>query len=387
MFKKKFFLIFFIISLFFISGCWDMIDIERRLFVVGVGIDKPSQEEIERQRKVLEEPENFTPRYLITYLSPVPSAKIEAGGGEGSYFTKSTTAITLDAGVRQISTRIDKRLFFGHSKLVLFGEDILKDKNIVLEMIDYLQRNQDYNWHILVGVVEGKAQDVLNIEPKGAKGIVPYITGIMESRQETSRVADVTLKQFIVNLGHEGIVALPRLVVAPDEVKVEGVAIIKDFKLLGYLSGLEGRSLMFLKGTIEGGSVVIKYLNEFIPFAIVQADVKKKLKVTDEGLQLTYSIETEGQLNEGIYNRDFSSIENIRTIEKLIEEEIVRDCNRVIKRLQKEFKVDIIYGDKYINHFHPKIWNEIKDNYLEVFEDMDIRVEADVKIRRTGIVK
>ena len=144
---------------------------------------------------------------------------------------------------------------------------------------------------------------------------------------------------------------------------------------------------MFLKGTIEGGSVVIKYLNEFIPFAIVQADVKKKLKVTDEGLQLTYSIETEGQLNEGIYNRDFSSIENIRTIEKLIEEEIVRDCNRVIKRLQKEFKVDIIYGDKYINHFHPKIWNEIKDNYLEVFEDMDIRVEADVKIRRTGIVK
>ena len=41
------------------------------------------------------------------------------------------------------------------------------------------------------------------------RGIVPYITGIMESRQETSRVADVTLKQFIVNLGHEGIVALP----------------------------------------------------------------------------------------------------------------------------------------------------------------------------------
>ena len=68
MFKKKFFLIFFIISLFFISGCWDMIDIERRLFVVGVGIDKPSQEEIERQRKVLEEPENFTPDILLLIL-------------------------------------------------------------------------------------------------------------------------------------------------------------------------------------------------------------------------------------------------------------------------------------------------------------------------------
>lgn len=388
MFKKKLVLIFLLLSLILISGCWDMMDIEKRLFVMGVAIDKPNKEEVNRQRQVLEEPENFTPRYLITYLSPVPKAKIgEEGGGEGSYFTKSTTAITMDEGARQISTRIDKKLFFGQSKLVLFGEEILEDKNVVKEMIDYLQRNQDYNWHILVGVVEGKAQDALNIKPKGAKGVVSYITGIMEGRQETSRVADVSLKQFIVNLGDDGIVALPKVVVAANEVKVEGAAILKDFTLLGYLSGLEGRSIMFLKGTIKGGSVVIKFQNEFIPYNIVNADVKKKLKVTEEGLQLTYSIETEGQLNEGIYGRDFVSDKNIKAIEKAIEEEIVKDCSRVIKRLQKELKVDVIYGDKYIHNYHPKIWNEIKDNYLEVFQDMDIIVEADVKIRRTGIIK
>ena len=355
---------------------------------MGVAIDKPNKEEVNRQRQVLEEPENFTPRYLITYLSPIPKAKIgEEGGGEESYFTRSTTAITLDEGARQISTRMDKKLFFGQSKLVLFGEEILEDKIVVKEMIDYIQRNQDYNWHILVGVVQGKAQDALNIKPKGSFGVVPYITGIMEGRQETSRVADVTLKQFMVNLGDDGIVALPKVVVAPDEVKVEGAAILKDFTLLGYLSGLEGRSVMFLKGTIKGGSVVIRFKNEFIPYNIVNADVKKELKIVDGNLQLTYSIETEGQLNEGIYGRDFATDKNIKTIENAIEEEIVRDCNRVIKRLQKELKVDIIYGDKYIHNYHPKIWNGIKDNYLEVFQEMDIIVEADVKIRRTGVIK
>lgn len=364
-----------------------MKDIEERLYIIGITFDKPDEEEIERQRENLEEPDKFTPRYLITYLSPIPSAQTEGGGEEETYSTRSITTVTPDEGSRQMATRIDKDLFFGHAKLVLFGEEILKDKKVVMEMLDYLHRNQKYNWNVLVGVVQGNAKDAFSINPKGIAELVPYITGIMQNRPETSKVADVTLSQLAADMGDDGTMALPKVIVAPDEIKVEGAAVIKDYTLLDYLSGVEGRATMFLKGTLEGGSVIVEYKNELIPYVIVNAGVKNELKTTEEGLQLSYAIETEGQLDEGIYGGDFVTDENIKDIEEQVEREIVEDCMRVIEKLQKELRVDVIYADSYIMKYHPKIWEQIEDDYSEYFQEMDIRVTADVKIRGAGVVK
>ena len=377
--------------LVFTSGCWDMKDIEERIYVSGVGFDKPEQAEIERQKETLKDADKFTPRYLITYLAPVPDIQTQKGKGEEGYNTRSITSISPSEAERQINTRVDKDLYFGHAEVILFGEEVLKDADEVRQMFDYLHRYQGFNWNVLVGVVQGKAQDALNIKPKGVTNLALYITGIMQNRPVTASVADVKLTQTIVDMGAQGTVALPRVVVAEDEVKVEGAAVIKNFKLLGYLNGVEGRSIMFLKGTIEGGSVIVNHHNNYIPYSIVNASVEKELKVTEEGLQLTYHIKSEGQIDEGVqggvHGAHFFTDKNMKELEEETQKEIVRKCSRIVEKLQKEMKVDIIYADRYIKKYHPKIWEQIKDDYLEHFEKMDIRVTADVKIRRAGVVK
>lgn len=368
------------------TGCWDMKDIEERLYVSGVAFDEPDPAEVERQRAILEEPDVFAPEFLVTYVSPVPTAQIRGVGGE-AYVPRSITAVTPDEAERQMANRINLDLFFGHAKLVLFGEEILKDEFKVREMYDYLHRNQEYKWSVLVGVVEGRASDAFNIKIKGQIHLIDYITGIMENRPVSSRVSDVTLSQALSDSVPDGTLALPRVLVSTDEIKVEGAAVIKDFKFLGYLSGVEGRSIMFLKGTLEGGSVLVQFKNEFIPYNIVNAGVKKDLKVTQEGIQLTYAIETEGQLNEGVYGGDFVTNKNIKAVEAAVEREIVQDCMRVIHKLQKDFRTDLIYADNYIRKYHPKVWKEVGEDWENFFSELDIRVTADVKIRRTGVVK
>ena len=90
------------------TGCWDMKDIEERLYVSGVAFDEPDPAEVERQRAILEEPDVFAPEFLVTYVSPVPTAQI---GGVVKLCSQSITAVTPDEAERQMANRINLDLF------------------------------------------------------------------------------------------------------------------------------------------------------------------------------------------------------------------------------------------------------------------------------------
>ena len=88
---------------------------------------------------------------------------------------------------------------------------------------------------------------------------------------------------------------------------------------------------------------------------------------------MTYAIETEGQLNEGVYGGDFVTNKNIKAVEAAVEREIVQDCMRVIRKLQKDFRTDLIYADNYIRKYHPKVWKEVGEDWENFFSQLDIR--------------
>lgn len=383
---KRGVLICLLFMMIFTTGCWDMINIEENDFISGVAVDEPDPEVVAEQRARLKEPELFTPRYSVTYLSPIPSA-LTKKGGEQVYDTKSITGPSPNEVEREMVTRAPKRIDFSHTELVLIGEKIFKDPEKIKESMDYLQRNQRFNWNILVGVVDGRAGDAFNIENPVIKNPASYLTDIMRNRRLSSRVADVTLTQMTVDMGEDGTMALPKVILAKDELKVEGAAVIKDFTLAGYISGTQSRDVMFLKGTIEGGNIFINYGDFSLPYIIKDAKVKKDLKVTDEGLQLTYRIQSEGELEQGIYGENFFDDKAVRKIESRVEKELAKDCMNTIRLLQNKYHADIIYAGDYIRKYHPKIWKQIEGDWETVFSEMDFRVETDIHIRRAGVVK
>lgn len=384
---KKGKIAFLLLLILFTTGCWDMHDIEEMDFISGVAFDEPDAKVIAEQRAKLEEPEFFTPRYTITYLSPIPSTLTQEGGGQKAYDTKSITAVSPYEAERQMMTRSPRQLAFSHTDLVLIGEKVFENPKKIKEIMDYLQRNQRFNWNVLVGVVDGKAGDAFNIESPSIKNPVWYLTDIMRNKPLSSKVADVTVSQMAVDMGKDGTMGLPKVIIAKDELKVEGAAVIKDFAIKGYITGNQSRDVMFLKGTIKGGNILINYQGFPIPYTIVNAKVKKDLKVTEEGLQLTYRIFSEGQLDEGMLGQEFLNDKIIKSIESKLEKELTNDCMNTIQSLQRDYQADIIYAGDYIEKYHPDVWKQIKDNWDEVFSQMDFRVETNISIRRAGVLK
>ena len=77
----------------------------------------------------------------------------------------------------------------------------------------------------------------------------------------------------------------------------------------------------------------------------------------------------------------------IEEMEKVLEEDVKKEIQSIIKKIQKTYKADVIGIGEHLSKFEPKKWREIKDDWDNIFPDINIDVSVDVKIRRIGLIK
>lgn len=130
-------------------------DIDKRFFVVSVGIDRNDQADREG-----------APRYRILLKMAIPQADIKAGQEEFVLIGEQSDSIT-DA-VRRIKAKVDKELDFSHAKVLLFGEDVVKEGNMN-RLLDWFMRRRDIQKIAWVGVARPNAEKLLLLKPKSER--------------------------------------------------------------------------------------------------------------------------------------------------------------------------------------------------------------------------
>ncbi|MGV2806784.1 Ger(x)C family spore germination protein, partial [Clostridium perfringens] len=91
-------------SFLFVSGC-DFRDIDLRLFVVSIGIDV-SEKNPDMNR--------------FTFKMAIPSGDPKIGDKKSFLITQESTSIA--EAIREVKSKVDKELDFGHCKGVMYGE-------------------------------------------------------------------------------------------------------------------------------------------------------------------------------------------------------------------------------------------------------------------------
>jgi hypothetical protein len=212
---KVYVLILLILSL--MTGCWDKVEIEDRAFVMAIGIDTSNQ----------------VKNYIVTFQFPnvkqVSSAAGGGGGGGGQpNFSISEVGDTVFSASRHISTRLDKRLFLGHTKAVILGKDVVSDRNKFLEVLDTLDRSYELSRKLRLLVADGKAQDILLKNYKFDPDIGVYIDDIFKQYNRTSIFPNLDYNKITKSL-HDtnGNAIIPVISSGKDELKIAGSAIIK----------------------------------------------------------------------------------------------------------------------------------------------------------------
>ena len=211
-----------------LAGCWDKIEIEDRLFVLSIGVD--SAEEGEQQ--VSEE------EYTLSFVSPVVD-QIKEGPGP-TFRTYKSVDKSVIMSLTQLLEGFSKKQFFGHTRNIFFGEDIMKNEKLLKEILDGISRYHEFHNSMYAYIVPGRAEEVFKVKPMYDKLLAPYIAGIIENSDYTSRVIKLTLSDMIIMLeNYKGGLVIPKIVPKKEEVKISGAGVLKDYKLIGYLDDQE----------------------------------------------------------------------------------------------------------------------------------------------------
>ncbi|OGO79197.1 MAG: hypothetical protein A2Y23_13400 [Clostridiales bacterium GWB2_37_7] len=361
-----------------LTACWDKVEIEDRLFVLGIGIDKAKEEEKSQP----------TDRYVINFASPIVSAL--KNGGEETFSTYKTISSIFALGLNQMYERIDKKLSFQHTRVLIFGEDLLKDERLFREVLDAVGRAHDFHRNMYVFAVPGRADEVFKIKPKFTSILAMYVSGIAENNLYQSSIYKMPAYQMYDNLiNTEGDTVIPTLRPSKEEAKVSGVGIIKDYKLVGYLDDKDSETLNWLNNSANGGIIAGQHKGVEVPYKYNDFNTKLKLdKVEGDKIYLTYNMEAEGSAEEYIWNQSLLDQKLLDDLEDNLEKIIEERSKSVVDKFQKEFKVDLIGVAEYLRKNHSEIYKAIEKNYESFFEsNIVIEIEAKAAIRRVGTIE
>lgn len=406
--RKLLFVSSILIIIFCLTGCWN----SRELNTIGIslvmGFDLEDNGEV-----------------LVTaeIIKPNP-AKRGLGEQEIEYVQGRGKSI-LEA-IRNMTLKFDRKLFASHSKVFIFGEDFAKRNNMMY--MDLFQRDDELRETTYILIAKGsKAYEIMGISAGIEEVPANYILQLIENKKFNGKTVDVDILQFIKYYYEEGLQSVVGVIEKREkapinkedvgkekkeyELSVEGAAVFKYEKLVGYLDGIETRGFNFLNGDIEGGVIQFpipskevdksststpkaegsaissrNISNEVIIIEVIRSKTQKDIEIKNGKILFKVDVKIKGMVDEVVGDIDISDEEILRKVEEACSLEVKNNMEKVIKKAQNELKVDIFEFASLFHRKYPKEWHKIKKDWNNIFPETEINVAVETNIIRTGLI-
>lgn len=372
--KKLWVLIILIISSFLLTGCWDMVEINQRLFVSSIGIDL--------------NPEEGMDKYIVTFVYPNISAIGKDASDSKERFVVSTPSSSIFNAGKEFSIMVDFPFYYKHVKVLVVGEELSKDDKLMRQIIDSLNRDTKINKKVQVLIADGRAEDVLSEEHEGEQVTEGYIYNILKDSKSASKFTSKSLTGVIRDSDFCCVTVVPKIVRKKNQIEISGGAILENYGFLGWIDAKENRALSFMTDKVKTELIDVPYKGDIISYAITNSKTDKKV-VLDKEIKVDLKIELDGYL-QGYTIGEGKNVGSNRVLKDMgehIEKKLKKEIEDTIKLLQKEYNADVIGVGEYISKFYPNEWEELKPIWKDIFPEVKFNVVVDTEIRRTGLTR
>lgn len=373
-----------VMTISLLTGCWNRIEINDIAIVSAIGLDLVEGDKL---------------RLSLQVAIPSKLGSTGGGGGESGKSTIiiSETGATVSEAYRNIQGKLPRRIFFSQSRVLLIGEDLAKKG--VSNIIDFHTRYAEPRINSFIMFTKGKASVVINSMPKFES----------ISAEETKELAKLNVglkiyvRDFLNMLLTDGLEPFaPQFRLEPLEVNtknktgkiqaVNGVAVFKKDKLIGWMDAVETRGLLWLRNEVKTGVITIKVPKEDgggnISTEIFRTDTKIVPILKNGKLKLTINVIAELSVIENDSQLTMFDTKVIKDIQRDIEKEIRDRVQLVVDIMQKEYQSDIFGFGQYVYKKYPKEWNtNYKKNWEQEFAQLEVTIKPKAFVRRVGLIK
>lgn len=375
---KKLFILFII---FLLTGCYDRKELNTIAIMTATEINKIDDEFIVHAQVVNPQSSDKTVNIQAPFV-------IYEGKGN-----------TIHEAYRKIKLQTSRYLYPNHMEILIINESLAKED--ISQIIDLFLRIPDIRTEFKV--IIGKNENILSITTPIDDVSGTSIIDTMETNNKYLGITNlVSFNEFAnMNLNKNLEIILPSIEAInykeeaittknTENTKIESLyklgnlGIFKDNKLKGYLSENESITYNILKNKAK--AILITKECEKDKYMTVEA-TNIKSDISTKNKEINIKIEMTGNINETMCSIKLNSEENIKKIEKDLNNYVKETINKSINNIRDKYNSDV-FG--FLDLIYKKDYNtykKIKDNwYKNEFKNIKINTKTSINIIGKGNV-
>ncbi|QCR30896.1 Ger(x)C family spore germination protein [Lysinibacillus sp. SGAir0095] len=384
-----------------LSGCWDQTNIDKRAYVVAIGLDKTEEEH----------------QYKITYLISNPElSKQQAGTNEPGKEIITFNTNDLMTAKKMANTVIAKEISYNLVTVLVVSEDLAKDNFFLRLIYDSIKARDISRDTTLIVSKENASEFLSNNDPKLETRIHKYFELIMESGSESGfipkstlhsfyRITEADADLFLAPYGTTEMSDNANKDVLNDEFlagefQVEGQtnktqfigsALFKEGKMIAKLPAKETRIAILLNDTLDMGELLTSYPDpENEQYRIGVRVMKKEGNKVDMQLKgETPSIDVEIPIRVDILSNH--SMENYskdrkerQELKKYLEELMTKEINNFVKKTQEEYKGEPFGWSLAARKKFKTVPEYEKFDFMKTYPNMKVNVKVSIEFGNFG---
>lgn len=387
--KNKIFKIIPILTLsLLLTGCWDRIEIDRRAFVSTIGIDIGADADKKDVLNSDEDVSDYRDLNIVKITYGFPDLRhMDTQKGTTESISLTVEGYSPTDAYTKAASKSSRSIHFGHSKLLILSDGLFDYPELGKEIMDYIERDPNLNRSINVVIVKGDTEDYIKAKPMMEDGIDNYITNLLGNSSINGTLSPITLTKYIDMVKSKAVSMLPVFSQTKrDDIELDGVAVIKDNVIKGYLDNDQTENIQILRSDIGSSKKVVTSGGHPVDYSIEHVDTNLDIKYVDNKIHMYYTIFAEGDL-VGYYT-DAKELEDkdIKILEKQFNEQMEKELLQVAYMTKDDMNLDVLGIQDNVKKYHNKLWNDIKDNWEEEFHNAEISIIVKNQIRTVGIV-
>lgn len=372
-----------------LSGCWDMRTPAQYVIVSSMSVTTGEHS-----------------NYHV-YLQTINSLEFASGKARGNSPTLSVDAEgnTIDEAFGRIEQRTSRKLELSHMMLLVLDTKLLATDRGIL-FFDFLESMKDIRNDIqIVAAHRVPASEFSKLYFSDNRVSAAKIRlGLDMVESNWGGTPNSNLKNFIQAITSEGREPVISSVTidnpsaksygvdagkrsdAPTRIITDGTAVMRRAKIVGHLNTEETRDLLLAQDQIKKTSLTVMCASrKYVQVRIESSDTRVNVRYANNRPKIRIDISVKGGISENqCQTVQLNKAAGYDTVRTLTEQTIQKHVETTIKKVQKEYGVDIFGFGEILMRSHYRTFKKVKAHWDDEFARADVTVKAEAEIMRDG---
>ena len=358
----------------FASGCWNYREVDELSIVAGMAVDKGIENQFQMTVEI-----------------------VQISSGKDTKMTSKTITVegkTMFDAARNLISLSGKRLYWSHAKVLILSKEIASEG--VTKIIEWYTRDAETREEVNILISEEESAKAIFDAQGTTEDIKSFVLGeIIKNQASLSKAPTTDILKFDIESKTKGIsTVIPAISLKKTDGKmipqIMGTAIIKNDKLVGFLNGEETKDLIFIRNEVRGGLLVEEMQTKDEPTLVSLEIFKSKTKVTpvvdNKDIKINLDIDTIAAIDEIGGAENFIDDEGRMKLEQSAENTLEKRIESLINKIKLEYDADIFGFGAKLWEDKAQVWNNVGNNWEEIFKDLRVNVKARVHIKNSAVL-